>query len=147
MPKVVKNRRRHCGHQGPPKKKSYDYFKELIGEGDEIAKKLWNNDSLKECDFSDWMKDEKDVKKKKAAVKRAIEKANKFFNEACKKYNAERNAIHEKYVMKSHIKRNNIFVDMDVDEMYENRDLQDVDCEWYKLHPRYEWDEEGEIWR
>ena len=132
---------------GPQKKKSYDYFKELIGEGDEIAKKLFNNDSLKECDFSDWMKEETDVKKKKAAVKRAMKKANKLFKEAYEKYNAERNANHEKYFMKSHIKTNNILVDMDVDEMYESRDLGDVDCEWYKLHPRYEWDEGCDIWK
>ena len=31
--------------------------------------------------------------------------------------------------------------------MYESRDLEDVDCEWYKLHPRYEWDEGCDRWK
>ena len=44
--------------------------------------------------------------------------------------------------MESYLNEKGRMTDADLDELYENRDKDDVDDDWYNLHPQYEWDEE-----
>ena len=59
------------------------------------------------------------------------------------KYTAEIAALEKEEIqdMEAYLESKKLRLDMDIHEMYEIRDEEDVDCEWYKIHPYYEWDE------
>ena len=50
--------------------------------------------------------------------------------------------------MENYLRKEGISTDADLDDLFENKDVELVDDDWYKLHPQYEWDEEnGGPWK
>ena len=80
-----------------------------------------------------------EIQKKKKELRTELEKR----RAELEKNTAEIAALEKEeiQVMEAYLESKQLSLDMDIDEMYEIRDEEDVDCEWYKIHPYYEWDE------